>query len=352
VRFQGYGPSAGELKRQLAEICEQVCQAALPDCRFEGGELRGHAASDGSLWKVATRGRKRGLALNTADPDQSGDLLDLVTNALCGGDRRAGYRWALQFLGGAVSRPVPTTAPLARDPEAAAAVDAERRKQYWGWYQQALPGVGSPCDAYLAGRGLTRELIALPECLRYSPRIRYVKDDATGRWTHRPAMLAPITDPLSGEFLALHATYLEQIGDVWRKVSSKPARKCWGPLSGGIIELGALPLRDAPDGSGCLIGEGIENVLSAAIARPELHAVAGVFLGNIPKIALPPQIGLVVLVVDDDGERTNLDEIRERAIDRWRREGRRVEVLRPLKGLKDLNEQLQRAAWTLKSGSP
>jgi hypothetical protein len=353
MRFQGYGglPSAGELKHRLAEICEQVCQAALPDCRFEGGELRGHAASDGALWKVATRGRKRGLALNTADPDQSGDLLDLVTNALCGGDRRAGYRWALQFVDGAVSQPVAIAAPLARDPEAAAAVDAERRKQYWGWYQRALPGPGSPRDAYLAGRGLTRELIALPECLRFFPRCRYVFDEKSRMWTHRPAMLAPITDPLSGEFRSLHATYLEPTAGGWRKVSSKPARKCWGSISGGVIELSVVPLREAPEGAGCLIGEGIENVLSAALVRPELLAVAGISVNNLPKIMLPPQIALVVLAIDDDGEKTQLAAVLEKAIDRWRREGRGAETMVPLRGLKDWNEQLQKAAWTMKSCS-
>jgi hypothetical protein len=321
-----------------------VCQAALPDCRFEGGELRGHAASDGMLWTVATRGRKRGLALNTADPEQSGDLLDLVTHALCGGDRSAGYRWALQFRGAAASRPAPQ--PSHRDAKPADESDATKRARYWSWYERALPGRGSPVEAYLGARGLTPDIVDLPDVLRFSPRCRYVHDEQTARWTHRPAMLAPIVNPISGAFLALHATYLEQIDGVWRKVASKPARKCWGSYAGGVIALAngrsGKPLREAPAGDACLIAEGIENALSASFVRPELRVLAGVSVSNFPTIALPPAIGLVCLVCDDDGEKTHLDEIRERAIDRWRREGRSREQMTPLRGCEDLNDWLQR----------
>ena len=70
--FRGSGPSAGELSRRLADDIERVAEAVLADCRRDGTELRGHGA-DGALWVVETRGRKRGLALNAADPDRSGD---------------------------------------------------------------------------------------------------------------------------------------------------------------------------------------------------------------------------------------------------------------------------------------
>jgi hypothetical protein len=45
--------------------------------------------------------------------------------------------------------------------------------------------------------------------------------------------------------------------------------------------------------------------------------------------------------VDDDGERTTLNETRDRAIERWRREGRRTERMVPTRGYKDLNDQLK-----------
>jgi hypothetical protein len=119
-----------------------------------------------------------------------------------------------------------------------------------------------------------------------------------------------------------------------------------GQLPGGVIELSngasGKPLRDAPEGDGCLIAEGIENAMTASFLRPELHALAAVSVGNIPKISLPPQIGLVVLVCDDDGEKVALDETRERALLRWRREDRSTEKMVPVRGYKDLNDQLQK----------
>jgi hypothetical protein len=342
--FRGQGPSSGELKRLLAEDCERAVETILPDCRREGSELRGHG-QDGALWVVETRGSKRGLALCTSDPDLSGDLLDLVAGALCGGDLRAAYRWALQYFGGTANRPTPTEA-LRPDSEKANETDAAKRARYWERYEQGLPGANSAIDEYLGRRGLTRDIIELPQVLRFAPHCPYVKDDQSGRWTHRPAMLAPVFDPITGEFLSLHCTYLEQVGGVWRKVSSDPARKCWGRFGGGVIELSngasGQPLRDAPEGDGCLVGEGIENVLTANFLRPELRALAAISIGNIPKIALPPRIGLVVLACDDDGEKMALKEIYERAIRRWRHEGRSTEKMVPTRGYKDLNEQLQK----------
>jgi hypothetical protein len=223
--FHGWGPTAGELKRRLAEDCERVVEAILPDCCRQGSELRGHGQH--GLWVVETRGRKRGIGHCTADPDLSGDLLDLITHEVCGGDRSAAYHRALQYLGGVVSWSPPAKPPH-HDPEKAQETEAAKRKRSWDWYERALPGADSPVEAYMNGRGLTRDIVELPEILRYAPRCLYVKDEQSGRWTHRPAMLAPVFDPISGEFLSLHCTYLEQVRGVWRKVSSDPARKCWG----------------------------------------------------------------------------------------------------------------------------
>ena len=280
-----------------------------------------------------------------ADPDRSGDLLDLVTHALCDGDPSAAYRWALRYLGGVVNRPTPTKSPR-YDREKAKEADEARRQRAGQWYRQAQPIAGSPAEDYLAGRGLTRDIVDYPELLRFAPDCPYVYDEPTKRWTRRPAMLAPVIDPVDGKFLGAHCTYIEQSGGAWRKAPLKPNRKCWGRFDGGVIPLlrgaSGKRLRDAPDGDGCLVAEGIENALTAAYLRPELRALAALNVGNLAKIALPPQIGLVVLVVDDDGERTALDEARERASNRWRREGRAVEHMVPTRGYKDLNDQLQK----------
>jgi hypothetical protein len=339
--FRGAGPNSGDLKRLLADDCERVVETILPDCSREGSELRGHDRS-GTLWVTETRGRKRGISLCTACPDNSGDLLDLVTHALFDGSRSAAYRWALRFLGAAANRPVPGDL---RPRDSRKLAEADDVKREWEKYRQAQPLVGSPAEAFLKGLRLGPDTIACPTPLRFAPRCLYGKDEATDRWIHRPAMLAPVVNPISGDFISLHCTYLEEHGGTWRKVSSKPTRKCWGSCAGGVIPLlrgaSGTPLRKAPTGDGCVIGEGIENSLSGSFVRPELRVLAAISAGNLAKIALPPQIGLVVLVVDDDGEKTSLDEARERAINRWRQEGRTVEQMIPTRGYKDLNDQLQ-----------
>ena len=337
--FRGIGgrPSAAELSRRLAAEIEDVTAAVLPDCRKEGSELRGHG-SDGALWVVETRGHKRGVALCAADPERSGDALTLVSEALYGGDRGHGYAWALQRYGDGPVAPVARQAPFVGD---APELPDLRRRRARGRYIHADRRIrGTPAGSYLLGRGIPENLFG--QALRFDAECFYA-----GRGDDQvllPAMLAPVLEPISREIIACHCTYLAFRDGRWRKAAVKPARKVWAPFRGGLIPLlrggSNKRLRDAPDGDGCLIAEGIENALSAAFLRPELRCFAAVSVGNLAAIQLPEAIASVCLVEDRDGENDAVRDAYKRAIDRWLNEGRGVEFIRPPGGHDDLNAWL------------
>ncbi|HWG80748.1 MAG TPA: toprim domain-containing protein [Stellaceae bacterium] len=345
--FRGSGPSAGELSRRLADDIERVAEAVLADCRRDGSELRGHG-SDGALWVVETRGRKRGLALNAADPDRSGDPLAFVANARFAGDTRAAYAWAVAWFGETSGGMARHRVPPPAAPEDRAGTDRQgdeaeqderkRRRSLFRYLSAEKSIAGTPAEAYLAGRGLACALPLLSKALRFAPACFYSHE-----LPELPALVAPVIEPSSRKFMAAHCTYLAITPDGVRKLNRRPAKKVWGRYAGGLIPLtrgfSNKPLKHAPDLDGCLIAEGIENALVAAWLRPELRAFAGVAVGNLAAIALPEQMASVVLVCDRDGENDGVTRARERAVNRWLQEGRGVEFLRPPEGHKDM------AAW-------
>ena len=152
--------------------------------------------------------------------EDGGDVIKLVQLR-----ENVDFTGAISFLGG-------TTEP---SPERAKQIEADQRKRREAadkeqneWrakaiasaqniWQRGQPWRGTPVETYLRElRGLT----TLPDDLdlRYAPQLVYCYgdevDDLTGekraRVIHRgPAMLAQIIDPPSGEFRAVHRTYLD-----------------------------------------------------------------------------------------------------------------------------------------------
>ena len=85
-------------------------------------------------------------------------------------------------------------------------------------------------------------------------------------------MVAAISDDTS--HLSTHCTFLEvgARGVVKIPVDRKDQRRCYGGFRGGTIKLArgvsGKAWRDAPPGDVVLLGEGIEDVLTAAIRLP------------------------------------------------------------------------------------
>jgi hypothetical protein len=330
--------SAGELAELLRQRIEPLVAEILVDVRREGGELRGRGP-DGAVWSVVVRGAKTGVWANWGSDEQKGDPLELIRWAKCNGDRRAAWRWALRWLGLDGGTPVsagpaaPTrTAPEPSREEARLAARARFRAGQG-------PVWATPAGRYLEHRGLGCELGPLP-ALRFARRSWHSREHG-----QLPALLAAVIDPASSRFLALHCTYLRQDGGGWRKALVGPAKKIFAPVKGGVIALiqgaSGRPLRTAPEGDRAVIGEGIENTLTAALLEPERRALAAVSVGNLKALKLPPAITDILLIIDRDGENGQVRALRAATLARWQDEGRQVTCLEPTPGYKDLNEQWQ-----------
>ncbi len=259
--------------------------------------------------------------------------------------------------------------------------EAERRRAYDIW-RDGAPIAGTPAAAYLAARGID-ELAGVR--LRFDACSYWVWSEAQSAFIRAgrfPTMLAAVTSPTSGRFLAIHMTYLDPVEPRKATIAHpetgeiQPAKKIRGSKRGGVIELVG---REAA--RRLIMGEGIETTLSAReVLRREgrdLDGVAfwaGVDLGNIggpPKETLPHPAGLkradragrmrtvkigsaepdlskpgldlpdrfadVTLLRDGDSEPVETDNALRRGATRWRRPGRRVRLYGAPEGL-DLND--------------
>lgn len=350
--------TASELNRMLVARLESVLPQMLDDVRQEGEDLRGRARSDGAIIKVGTKGRLRGVVLDTAEIGcrregrRGGSLLNLATAELGAGDIWRGCRAAERLVG--IDRADWQSPPVANDnmPEQRAAEAARREAElavkFAARRQSALNLLAASVpigDAagYLVGRGIGPAAIGpeILERLRFHPACSHPAD----RGIRLPAMLAEVTGPSSGEILGVHRTYLSSDGDVWRKANWSPAKAALGPIGGGLIELlrgpTSRPLFNAEEGAALILAEGIENALSAALLRPGLRAAASLSVSNLSALRLPPAIRRVVLVRDRDGSNGGVRIARERAITRWLDEGRVVDVIDPPPSQKDMNDELR-----------
>jgi Toprim domain len=339
-----------ELKRTLVERMEDLLPMILRDVHCEANDLVGWAR-DGTKFKVVVRGRKRGFVLDTSDPHgkgpgrRGGNLFNLVTHELGNGTAVGGILAAKRLLG---MRSDP--ALIARDPDAerqAAAVrirdatarvqemvedTACRRRMAWETWDQALPMTPeTPAWRYLDAR----------DCALPSDALRSGRRWHSGAKAEFDVMVAAVIHPITGRFLGIHVTYLECSGGVCRKANVTPAKITFAPTGGGIIPLlcGASdPLISEAQGEEVLIGEGIENCLSAATRFPELRCWSGISVGNLLAIEMPRQFLRIRLIHDRDGENESVRRTREKLIRRWLDEGRSLRPLAPPPGFKDLND--------------
>ena len=342
---------------QLSNHAERLVRELFPDARPEGCELRWHGR-DGAIWSMVVRGLKHGVWCNWGDKTQCGDALELVHYALFPDEtgRRDSITWAARWLG------IDNSSDL--DPAHALelrrkAVDAMRRRalaqkeqqertrrRAVGIYLDGRQSVPVPLTPELASYLQHRlgapieELSGLPRSLRFSPAFAYDSHLAM------PAMLAPIVDPMSGQQIATHATYLDtDDAGVWRKARMVPAKKVFGAYRGGIIPLlrgaSGKPLKLAPDGDTILIGEGIENSLAASLlVDGDPRVVACVAVGNLPSLELPIAFTNVILAYDRDGENEGVRKARDQAYARFLAEHRAVRTIKPPHGSKDFADYL------------
>ena len=327
--------------RGLAYQITDLVARILPDGKREGHEWV--AGPSGGRCRVHLTGAKAGIWAVFASGEK-GDALDLVAWALYGGDKKAAYRWALNFLGLDTA-----AAPEIRhriqtqptpDPEDYQAGGRERARKL---YLAGQTIRGTPVDAYLAGRGIRLDQLGrVPGALRFHPATWCTETDGK-----LPAMLALIQRVT--EQVAVHRTYLAPRADGgWAKAPLQAAKKVMGNYKGGFIPIwrgaGGHPMADHDPATVLCITEGIEDALTIALHQPDWRVVAAVSISNMAEIILPPAALDVVLAYDRDGENPAVRMARAKAERVLLEQGRSVRTIQPEPGFKDFNDWHQALA--------
>lgn len=205
-----------------------------------------------------------------------------------------------------------------REPPPEHGSDAMRRTEaalaIWHGSQSAD---GTPVEAYLRSRGLT---IPVPTSIRFQAGLKH---PSGGVW---PAMVALVTHGVDGKPIGIHRTFLARDGK--GKAPVDPAKMMVGPCRGGAVRLG-------PDGDVLMVGEGIETCLAAMQASGH-PAWAALSTSGLRALNLPKNIRDIIVLADGDdpGEAAA-----QNCAWHWKREGGRVRIARPPKGM-DFNDLL------------
>jgi hypothetical protein len=337
---------------------DEVARMVLPHGKRRGAEIE-DTGPDGHKWSINVGNGPRRGAFSIFSIGYHGDPVDFVCRGLFNDNWAAFDEWAAGWTGWNDMQARPELlrsaeeqaqrAELARQ-ERAAQEDRRRIKLAQEIYHQADADL-APALAYLASRGLLVPAELVPT-LRFGSDVPY---DAGGqRNKFLPAMVAPVIRASDGRFLGVHRTYLEAVGESWRKARVAEPRLSRGPVAGGIVPLigGGMSWKDwltaktAP-AEALLLAEGGEDALSASVAFPSARCCAYVSAGNLAAVSelLPRHADPIILVVDRDGEsrgRVGILAQREIALERWIEQGRHVIVLAAPRGMKDLNDHLCR----------
>ena len=327
----------------LAQRIASLAPELLPHGKREGREWVAPSPTGTSRrsMSVCIGGEKAGV-WSDFSASIGGDALSLVAYVRFGGDIGKSIIWSKQYLGLDDTSPAPAPAPVVQ-PQPVEKDDREaknRQRMALGIFLSAEAGLqGSPVADYLAGRNIMlAELGRYPGSLRYAPRL-YCREVCM----EVPAMVAGIRGP-DGAMVAVHRTWLEQVGGCWRKASLRAPKMTLGSYAGGCIPLwrgaSGKPLAKAPEGEVVAIGEGIETCLSVAVSCPELRVLSAGSLSNLGRVVLPPQIGTVILLRDADGDNRAAAGAFDRAIAHYQSNGFAVRVAAPTPGCKDFNESL------------
>jgi hypothetical protein len=344
-----------QISAMLAARILDLCRYLLPNGVVEGPEFRVGSCSGeaGRSMAVHLRGHRAGTWADFSSGTDRGDALDLVRLVACGGDAGRAVAWAKSWLGldgtdhdalQRTRRSVDQQERLAKTSEE----DDERKRKnmmaIWLSSQQSIKD--TPVEAYLAGRGIPLDVLGRqPRALRFHSGLRHPETQR-----HHPAMVATIQG-LDGKQRAIHRTWLqvEPDGRVIKLQGVSDSKLSLGRYRGGFIALwrgaSGKPIKSAEPSEEIAISEGIEDGLSAALAKPSLRVIAAVSGSNMLNIDLPPGCG-VLLVGQNDAADSKAAAMWAKVIARFQSQGRRVRIARPPAGVKDINDVVRGLAAT------
>jgi putative DNA primase/helicase len=321
------GPSIADINQRLAGRMLELTRAlGLGDPSSRSRDAV-RFRSKGSL-SIKVSGPKCG-AWYDFEAGFGGDSLGLIAHVNRYPMRDA-FRWALDWLGEGGPPPSsqalrPPVAPQEAAQPVAAIADTGREwalrlvRQLWDHGQNPKETLA---EAYLASRGL---LLPDKAPIRFHPKVW--RNSANG--PHGPAMLALMTDPLSGRPCGLHVTYVRPDGS--GKASGERQKIMLGQA--GVIRL----LPDAEVTLGLGLAEGIETAL-AVMQRAGWYPVwAASSSGAIRRFPVLP--GLESLTIFADQDNPGMNAARE-CCQRWAAAGREAQLVAPPAG--DWNDALPR----------
>lgn len=350
--------AVSEIEALLEQRIEALVGELLPNARKEGkemcvGSIHGEA---GQSLRIHIGGAKRGWWRDFGGGDQDkGDALKLVAAVMFGGDIKRAVAWSKIWLGLDDSDPakierVKLQARAQQEEkarEAAAADERARQGARRRWHQAKPIARGDLVATYLARRGIDLALLGrAPGAVRFHSALQYgFGDDAVVL----PAMVSMVTN-LACEHIATHRTWLKRDGSdkagadelgLDHRGKPRDAKKVMGKYLGGHIPIWkgaqACPLRDIAPGTDVYVSEGVEDGLTVAIGDPSLRIIAMIALSNFCDLQLPPQMGRLVLINQNDPPGSKADKAKRRGIAHHRAQGRRVFLIDPPAGVKDLN---------------
>lgn len=310
---------AATLARRLARDAEAVCRHYLSNGRREGRwwTVGDAGNTPGRSLFVRLQGPEtgRGAAGKWMDAatGEHGDLLDLIARACGLHSLRDILEEARRFLG----------LPRLHDHEPHDPVPSGSPESARRLFRSGQPFAGTPAEAYLRGRGISRlhDLAAL----RFHPRC-YHRADEHGPLETWPALLAAVTD-LAGTVTGVHRTWLARDGG--DKAPIATPRRAMGQLLGNGVRFGIV--------EGILAaGEGIETMLALRCVLPALPMIAALSASHLAALVLPPGLRRLYIARDNDAAGT-----RAAAALAGRAEAQGIEaiVLEPRAG--DFNDDLR-----------
>lgn len=344
----------------LDQSAEQYAPYLLPNgrrssCRrwWETNSLNDNPTPDGGYsLKVEIKGPKRGKWRDHATAE-AGDLLELATIRLFGGNKSEAIKWAKSEL--QLDNEDPARVERVRyqiqeanrtsEEEAAREREAKLRGARALW----LSGVSIADTAaarYLEHRGIRMPESGWPGSLHFHEEVWNA--DAGVKL---PAMLATMVTP-DGVQLGCHRTWLgrDPRTRAWVKaegadlgVPRRASKKVLGPCRGAFIPISkgetGRSMSQLRQAETIYITEGIEDALTVSMIRPKFRVVAGYSLSNIGAIEFPPLVEAICIVSDRDENPKPLAAL-ERAIAAQQARGKVVQLVTPPPPFKDINEWL------------
>lgn len=321
------GPSIALLADMLAERAEDFCRDFLPEGRKDGPRWRAGDVygSRGQSLSVLISGPQKGSFKDFSNPDQRGDLIDLLClNQMI--DKKEAYKRACQWLG--ISRETGKPS-VSRHAEARLKERAARRAQETekhsrekiGWardlYRRARRAAGTIGEAYFRGRGISLEMpamIGFVPLLKHTPTRRDlpcvigfgVGPDSESEkgygivFAHRIFLEVEGLTAGEGAKNFLFESHVIEAGErclaePWRvkKVAHDAAKMMLGSPIGGCI-----PLTPRPTKSRLAFSEGIENGMAWAQANPDASVRAVYSAANMMNVMVPLSVRELIFIKD------------------------------------------------------